>query len=67
MLTATALGLGPFQSGAFHDASLARRFGFDEGAAIPLYLVGAGTPTDPPYPAARQHAGLDAFRRTTLA
>lgn len=65
-MTATALGLGPFQTGAYDDAALARAFGLDESSCIPVYLVGAGYPNpirslDPPV------ADLNTFRRTRLS
>ncbi|MGJ7909006.1 SagB/ThcOx family dehydrogenase [Actinopolyspora sp. H202] len=65
-LTATALGLGPAQTGAFHDSAVAERLGLDNIGSTPLYVLAAG------YPAAEQTeappmAGLDTFRRTTLS
>ncbi|MFI6096392.1 SagB/ThcOx family dehydrogenase [Lentzea sp. NPDC051213] len=58
-LVATALGVGPFQTGAFDDMALTERLGLDGVTAVPLYVLGAGVPggesdTVP--------AGLAAFR-----
>lgn len=64
-LAATALGLGPFQTGAFHDHALTQRLGLDGATAIPLYVLGAGPPADRS-DAGPAGAGIDAFRRTTL-
>lgn len=64
-LTATALGLGPFQTGAFHDAALSERLGLDGVTAAPLYVLGAGPPLDQPQ-ATPPLAGLTAFRHATL-
>ncbi|WP_268966953.1 SagB/ThcOx family dehydrogenase [[Actinomadura] parvosata] len=65
VLTATALGLGPFQTGAFHDTALAARLNLDGVTSVPLYVLGAGLPESTPDPDARP-AGLTAFRHTTL-
>ncbi|MGP3968473.1 SagB/ThcOx family dehydrogenase [Streptomyces sp. 6N223] len=51
VLTATALGLGPFQLSACDDAAIATRLGLDNATHTPLHLLGAGHPSDPPlYP-----------------
>ncbi|ATE57073.1 SagB/ThcOx family dehydrogenase [Actinosynnema pretiosum] len=64
-LTATALGLGPLQTGAFYDEALARKIGLDNIGSIPVYLLGAGyAAAEQPY--AAPLAGLEAFRRTRL-
>ncbi|GAB2843378.1 SagB/ThcOx family dehydrogenase [Actinocorallia aurea] len=64
-LTATALGLGPFQTGAFHDAAVVERLGLDNTSRTPVYVLGAGHPqSDPEH--SPTPAGLDAFRRTPL-
>ncbi|MGW3563899.1 SagB/ThcOx family dehydrogenase [Streptomyces sp. NPDC000941] len=63
-LTATALGLGPFQLAAHHDTALAARLGLNDITHTPLHLLGAGQPTARPNPTAVP-AGLDAFRRTS--
>ncbi len=64
-LTATALGLGPAQTGAFHDTPVAERLGLDNVGRIPLYVLAAGyphpEPRDVPPP-----AGLGTFRNTAL-
>lgn len=62
-LVAVALGLGPFQTGAFHDTAVTERLGLDGVTATPVYIVGAGPPTGEPDSVP---AGLDAFRVTTL-
>ncbi|ASU77066.1 nitroreductase [Actinopolyspora erythraea] len=64
-LTATALGLGPAQTGAFHDSVVAERLGLDNIGSPPLYVLAAG------YPALEQTAappvaGVETFRRTDL-
>ncbi len=64
-LAATALGLGPFQTAAFHDTALTERLGLDGVTSVPLYIVGAGLPADRD-DSAPVAAGVDAFRRTTL-
>ncbi|PZS11632.1 MAG: nitroreductase [Pseudonocardiales bacterium] len=62
-LTATALGLGPFQTAAFHDSTVEDLLGIDGITEIPVYLLAAGIPaSDSLSPAAT----LNAFRRTTL-
>ncbi|WP_447008929.1 SagB/ThcOx family dehydrogenase [Saccharothrix sp. DSM 118769] len=43
-LTATALGLGPAQTGAFHDVEVAERCGVDGTGSVPLYVLAAGWP-----------------------
>jgi len=62
-LTATALGLGPFQTAAFHDSAVEKLLGIDGITEIPIYLLAAGIPADGSLGPA---ATLDAFRRTTL-
>ncbi|MBA8825130.1 SagB-type dehydrogenase family enzyme [Saccharopolyspora lacisalsi] len=64
-LTATALGLGPAQTGAFHDTPVADRLGLDNVGRIPLYVLAAGYPHPEPQDAPPP-AELDTFRRTTL-
>lgn len=65
-LTATALGLGPAQTGAFNDSELAERCRLDNVGQTPLYVLAAGHPDErPSY--APPPAALDAFRRTTLS
>ncbi len=64
-LTATALGLGPAQTGAFRDTLIADRFGLDNVGHTPLYLLAAGWPHPDPEnapPAAR----VDTFRRNKI-
>ncbi|MBB5954414.1 SagB-type dehydrogenase family enzyme [Saccharothrix tamanrassetensis] len=64
-LTATALGLGPAQTGAFCDTPIAERLGLDNIGHTPLYVLAAGTPhPDPKW--APPRATLDTFRATTL-
>ncbi|MEU5658219.1 SagB/ThcOx family dehydrogenase [Streptomyces sp. NPDC047737] len=64
-LTATALGLGPAQTGAFRDSEVAGRCGLDNTGHVPLYVLAAGHPAparrDAPPP-----AGIPAFGATTL-
>ncbi|MFE6686244.1 SagB/ThcOx family dehydrogenase [Streptomyces sp. NPDC057743] len=65
-LTATALGLGPAQTGAFKDALVAERCGLDNVGCTPLYVLAAGHPlqhgpNEPP------PAGLTAFAHTALS
>ncbi|WP_157548092.1 SagB/ThcOx family dehydrogenase [Nonomuraea candida] len=43
-LTAAALGLGPRQTGAFHDGAVAGRLGLDGSGHTPLSVLGAGHP-----------------------
>ncbi|WP_051468077.1 SagB/ThcOx family dehydrogenase [Actinomadura oligospora] len=66
-LTATALGLGPAQTGAFGDTAIARRLGIDNTARIPVYVLAAGHPHPEPGNAPPP-ADLDTFRthRATL-
>jgi len=47
-MTATALGLGPFQTGAFADEELERLIGVDGVAETVLYLLSAGHPVRSP-------------------
>ncbi|MEV6734106.1 SagB/ThcOx family dehydrogenase [Streptomyces sp. NPDC051364] len=66
-LTATALGLGPFQTGAFHDAAVVERLGLNNTSRTPVYVLGAGHPNLEPDPErSPAPAGLDAFRSTPL-
>ncbi|MGW8380643.1 SagB/ThcOx family dehydrogenase [Streptomyces sp. ODS28] len=65
-LTATALGLGPAQTGAFDDTSAARHCGLDNASRIPVYVLAAGHPANPP----REEpppATLTAFAGTPLS
>ncbi|XVS60592.1 SagB/ThcOx family dehydrogenase [Actinosynnema sp. CA-299493] len=64
-LTATALGLGPAQTGAFSDTPVAQRLGLDNIGHIPLYVLAAGVPHPHPAQSAPQ-ATVDTFRTTTL-
>jgi SagB-type dehydrogenase family enzyme len=62
-LTATALGLGPFQTAAFHDSAAEELLGIDGITEIPVYLLAAGiSASDSLSPAAT----LTSFRHTTL-
>ncbi|MGW1764638.1 SagB/ThcOx family dehydrogenase [Streptomyces sp. NPDC002073] len=66
-LTATALGLGPFQTGAFHDAAVVERLSLDNTSRTPVYVLGAGHPNPEPDPErSPASAGFDAFHRTPL-
>ncbi|WP_405897209.1 SagB/ThcOx family dehydrogenase [Streptomyces sp. NBC_00727] len=65
-LTATALGLGPAQTGAFRDTEVAARCGLDGTGRVPLYVLAAGHP-DPAPLDAPPAAGVDAFGTTVLA
>jgi SagB-type dehydrogenase family enzyme len=47
-LTATALGLGPAQTGAFYDVLVARRCGLDDTGTTPIYTLLAGHPASAP-------------------
>jgi SagB-type dehydrogenase family enzyme len=47
-LTATALGLGPAQTGAFRDSPIAERCRLDNTGRTPLYVLGAGHPHPDP-------------------
>jgi SagB-type dehydrogenase family enzyme len=64
-LTATALGLGPAQTGAFCDTPLAERCRLDNIGTIPLYVLAAGWPHPQPRHAPPP-ARLDTFANTTL-
>ncbi|MGW0782993.1 SagB/ThcOx family dehydrogenase [Streptomyces sp. NPDC002913] len=64
-LTATALGLGPAQTGAFRDSEIAGRCGLDNTGHIPLYVLAAGHPAPVPRDAPPP-AGTPAFDATTL-
>ncbi|MDI5978198.1 SagB/ThcOx family dehydrogenase [Amycolatopsis magusensis] len=64
-LTATALGLGPAQTGAFHDTAVAERCGLDNVGHTPVYVLAAGHPRPEPEngpPPAR----LDTFSGSVL-
>ncbi|MEU5431800.1 SagB/ThcOx family dehydrogenase [Streptomyces sp. NPDC020719] len=63
-LTATALGLGPFQTAAFNDSGVEQMLGVDGMAEVALYALAAGWPTGPG--PARSPAGLESFGRTVL-
>ncbi|MEU8774262.1 SagB/ThcOx family dehydrogenase [Streptomyces sp. NPDC048606] len=63
-LTATALGLGPFQTAAFRDGELEAALGVDGITETALYVLAAGVPDE--RPEERYTAGLDAFRRARL-
>ncbi|MER5810391.1 SagB/ThcOx family dehydrogenase [Streptomyces sp. NPDC002033] len=63
-LTATALGLGPFQTLAFRDSELEGALGVDGIAETALYVLAAGVPAERERGA--DTAGLDAFRRAVL-
>ncbi|MGH3522509.1 MAG: nitroreductase family protein [Mycobacterium sp.] len=43
-LTATAVGLGPFQTAAFHDSTAEDLLGIDGITEIPIYLLAVGIP-----------------------
>jgi SagB-type dehydrogenase family enzyme len=64
-LTATALGLGPFQTGAFDDFGVVSAFGLDCASQAPLYILGAGYPSQAPV-MAPPAATVDIFRRSTI-
>jgi len=65
VLTATALGLAPAQTGAFCDSLLAGRLGLDNIGHTPMYLLAAGMPhPDPQW--APPPATLTTFRDTVL-
>jgi len=64
-LTATALGLGPAQTGAFRDSAIAGRCGLDNTGHTPLYVLAAGHPAPAPQDAPPS-AGLPAFGSTAL-
>ncbi|WP_043264326.1 SagB/ThcOx family dehydrogenase [Streptomyces sp. CT34] len=70
VLTATALGLGPVQTGAFNDALIAERCRLDNAGDTPLYVLAAGHPSpsgphEPPpaTPTAFAHTHLHATTR----
>lgn len=65
VLTATAMGLGPAQTGAFRDEEIARRCGIDNASVIPLYVLAAGYPAPDPE-LAPPPATVETFRHTTL-
>jgi SagB-type dehydrogenase family enzyme len=48
VLTATALGLAPFQTGAFRDTPIAERCRLDNTGHTPLYVLAAGHPHPDP-------------------
>lgn len=64
-LTATALGLGPAQTGAFADTPVTEVCGLDGIGTIPLYVLAAGLPHPDPQQAPPP-ALLNTFRRTPL-
>jgi SagB-type dehydrogenase family enzyme len=64
-LTATALGLGPFQTAAFHDSTVAQACGLDNIGHTPLYILAAGYPESEPR-LAPPVASLETFRRTVV-
>jgi SagB-type dehydrogenase family enzyme len=64
-LTATALGLGPAQTGAFNDALIAERCGLDNAGCTPLYVLAAGHPRQPG-PNEPPPAGLSSFAHAPL-
>ena len=64
-LTATALGLGPFQTAAFNDSAVARACGLDNIAHTPLYILAAGHPAHE-QAMAPPPAELGTFSRTTF-
>ncbi|NBM16774.1 SagB/ThcOx family dehydrogenase [Streptomyces sp. GC420] len=63
-LTATALGLGPFQTLAFRDTELEDALGVDGIRETALYVLAAGVPGE--RPETEYVAGLDAFRKAEL-
>ncbi|MEC3920293.1 SagB/ThcOx family dehydrogenase [Nocardia sp. CDC160] len=64
-MTATALGLGPFQTAICDDLALCEAFTLDGIGQLPLYLLGAGHPSPAPS-LSPPVAELDTMRRTTL-
>ncbi|MET9290748.1 SagB/ThcOx family dehydrogenase [Streptomyces sp. NPDC003077] len=64
-LTATALGLGPAQTGAFNDSRLAARCTLDNTGQTPLYVLAAGHPHPKPEDAPPP-ATVETFRETRL-
>ncbi|MFE1773792.1 SagB/ThcOx family dehydrogenase [Streptomyces sp. NPDC059008] len=64
-LTATALGLGPAQTGAFNDTAVAERCTLDNTGHTPLYVVAAGHPHPDPREAPSP-AALTDFREVRL-
>ncbi|WP_222107225.1 SagB/ThcOx family dehydrogenase [[Actinomadura] parvosata] len=64
-LSAVALGLGPFQTGAFHDKALAERLNLDNVSRTPLYVLGAGLP-DGEWASIPAGADMETFGLTTL-
>ncbi|HEX5406704.1 MAG TPA: SagB/ThcOx family dehydrogenase [Pseudonocardiaceae bacterium] len=69
VLTATALGLGPFQTAAFADEEVEALLGVDGVRETALYVLAAGMPdADPAGAVTFLHppAGLAAFRDTRL-
>ncbi|MGX1546069.1 SagB/ThcOx family dehydrogenase [Streptomyces adustus] len=63
-LTATALGLGPFQTLAFRDEEAEDALGVDGIGETLLYVLAAGLPDEEPE--TEYGADLDAFRRADL-
>lgn len=64
-LTATALGLAPFQTAAFHDSTVAQACGLENIGHTPLYILAAGYPETQPR-VAPPAASLETFRRTVI-
>lgn len=64
-LTATALGLGPAQTGAFRDTAVADRLGLDNIGHTPMYLLAAGWPHPAPVNGPPP-ADMRAFHQTTM-
>jgi SagB-type dehydrogenase family enzyme len=46
-MVATAFDLGPFQTAAFRDQSVAEMLGIDGISEVPMYCMGAGPPCEP--------------------
>ncbi|MFG2177402.1 SagB/ThcOx family dehydrogenase [Streptomyces abikoensis] len=64
-LTATALGIGPAQTGAFADTPIAARCGLDNVTRTPLYVLLGGFP-QPNGQEAPAAATLATFRHTAI-
>jgi SagB-type dehydrogenase family enzyme len=64
VLTATALGLGPSQTGAFHDPLVAERCHLDNTGYTPLYVLAAGHPNPREAP---PQTTLSTWRNVTLS
>lgn len=70
-LTATALGLGPFQTAAFKDTEIEHLLGLDTATESAVYVLSAGVPDVVATDEGRLQtktspAGLEAFRVTSL-